>query len=157
MTGMDPIVGRIPLFVTQRGRHIQFGEDSTKGVAATFTVDPARPHLVTVETPWFTICLNRQVMSKGLHEQSQEPDRHVTARPYQGTDVLWYVIDVDDFPAAQISARHDRVAAFLAMVDDLMAIAYADVFEALVPRPSGSADRETEWTPAWLRRDGGAA
>jgi hypothetical protein len=159
MTGMDPIVGRIPVFVTQRGRHVLFGEDNTRGVAATFTVDPAHPHLVTVKTPWFTIDLNRQVMFKGLHEAYTEAEGHVTVRPYDGPDVRWFVIDldVDNFPAAQISATWDRVATFLQFAADVLAIGYADVFEALVPRPSGSTDRETEWTPAWLRRDDGAA
>jgi transcription initiation factor IIF auxiliary subunit len=156
---MDPIIGRIPVFVTQRGRHILFGKDKTKGTAADFIVDPAHPHLLSISTPWFgPLQLNRQGVFKGLHEPWTDPERHVTVRPYEAPEVRWLLfdIDVDTYPAAQIATTHDRVAAFLAMAGDLLALNYADVFEAFVPRPDRGGDRETEWTPRWLRRDGGA-
>jgi hypothetical protein len=157
---MDPIIGRIPVFVTQRGRHLLFGKDKTKGVAADFIVNPDRPHLLSITTPWFgPLELSRQGVFKGLHEQWTDPERPVAVRPYRAPEVNWLVIDVhgETYPAAQIAATHERVATFLAMVDDLMALSYDDVFEALVPRPAGRPEVETEWTPSWLRRDGGAS
>lgn len=156
---MDAIVRRIPAFITQHGRQVLLDEDKTTGKAFNWIVDPACPHLLTIKGPRFTVELNRKGVTAGLTESWTEAERNVTIRPYQATEVLWLVVDiyVDGLPVTQISAQLENVAAFLSMAEDLLALSHTDVFEALVPRPARGGDRETEWMPNWLRRDGGAA
>lgn len=155
---MDPIVGRIPSFVTQRGRQVLLGEDTT-GKALNWTVDPAVPHLVTITGPQFTVELNRKGCTAGLTEPWTEVQREVTIWPYEAAEVAWLIVDisVDGFPATQISATRDRVAAFLAMAEDLLVLSHADVFEALVPRPTHVGDAEHDWPLKPLRSEGGMA
>lgn len=156
-SAMEPIVGRIPIFAAQRNRHILWGQNHTKGVAATFIVDPQRPHLVSITTGDFVIQLNRQGMKEGLAGCWHQPEGEVTIRRYDAVEVSWLVVDIsrESFPAAQIAATAERVAAFLAFVDDLLAISFDDVFEALVPRPRQVGDAEHDWSFGPLRRDGG--
>lgn len=157
-SAMEPIVGRIPIFAAQRNRHIVWGQNHTKGAAATFIVDPQRPHLVSITTGDFVIQLNRKGLQEGLAGCWHQPEGEMTIRRYDAVEVSWLVVDInlESFPAAQIAATVERVGAFLAFVDDLMAISFDDVFEALVPRPVVPGDREDEWSARWLRRDGGA-
>jgi len=152
---METITGQVPVFVTQAGDRVLFGPQQTRGVLASFHLDPARPHLVAISTHWFVLWVSRDGLTDGLDSRQVEAGGDITIRPYEAPDVSWLVIDIDrpTFPASQISAQQQNVAGFLGLADAVLGFGDGR-FERMVPRPAVVREIEREWP---LRFDGGAA
>ncbi|MGI5179530.1 hypothetical protein ACQEVZ_24685 [Dactylosporangium sp. CA-152071] len=145
---VEPIVARIPIFMTRADRRNQSTADRAHASIAGFVVDPAQPDLLSISCPSFLLRLDRAGVKRGMAEPWTDPDGQVTVSTHVSGGARWLVVDLDvpSLPTAQVHTQLDRVANFLTMADALLGFA-SDRFAAEVAAWMGATPGPTTAGP----------